>query len=200
MATRSNAIAELTRFWLQARHGCLLDESVAVRVPYGTSDIDFVAMRPDGDAWALPNGSQLRRAIVEVKDEHDDDKYGTRFGKALRVDTEMMGLEPWVSGGSKPYFTMLRQEHYAKATQLFGTNDFDRVFVVHAPSITLLSDLVPALITRRIHWLTIHEVVADLTVWYGDGKNRAFLRHTLAGDLWHLLIGFCGLRPSHVPE
>ena len=33
MAARSNALGELTRFWLQARHGCLIDESVAVRVP-----------------------------------------------------------------------------------------------------------------------------------------------------------------------
>jgi hypothetical protein len=46
MSARSNALGELTRFLLQARQGCPIDESVAMRVPYGNSDIDLVAVRP----------------------------------------------------------------------------------------------------------------------------------------------------------
>ncbi len=40
MSTRSNASTELARFWLQERHGCLLDEELPVPVPYALSDID----------------------------------------------------------------------------------------------------------------------------------------------------------------
>jgi hypothetical protein len=45
MTERSKAIAELTQFWLQARHGCLIDEVVTVPVPYALSHIDLLAVR-----------------------------------------------------------------------------------------------------------------------------------------------------------
>ena len=71
MANRGNACSELTRFWLQARHGCFTDESVPVAVPYASSDIDLLALRPDGTPFELPNGTQVGpRLIVETKDEH----------------------------------------------------------------------------------------------------------------------------------
>src|SRR4051812_41396752 len=92
MAARSNAISEMTRFWLQARHGCLVDESVAVKVPGGNSDIDLVAMRPDGGRIALPDATILGpRVIVETKDEHDWDSSGGEFGANLRSDVVKMG-------------------------------------------------------------------------------------------------------------
>jgi hypothetical protein len=47
MSSRSNALTEITRLWLQARHGCLVDESIPVPVPYALSDIDLIALRPD---------------------------------------------------------------------------------------------------------------------------------------------------------
>jgi hypothetical protein len=46
MATHSNALSELTRFWLERRHGCFLREEVPVPVPNGRSDIDFMAVIP----------------------------------------------------------------------------------------------------------------------------------------------------------
>lgn len=39
----------LFRFWLQERHGCLIDDELPVPVPYALSDIDLVAMRVDTD-------------------------------------------------------------------------------------------------------------------------------------------------------
>jgi len=72
MASRSNACSELTRFWLEARHGYLITESVPVPVPYGRSDINFIAMHPRLNTLTLPDGSNLGpRLIVETKDEHD---------------------------------------------------------------------------------------------------------------------------------
>jgi len=71
MANRGNACSELTRFWLQARHGCFTDESVPVAVPCASSDIELLALRPDGTPFELPNGTQVGpRLIVETKDEH----------------------------------------------------------------------------------------------------------------------------------
>ena len=86
MVARSNALSELTRFWLQARHGCLVDEAIPVKVPYAHSDIGLVVVRPDFQAWLLPDGTQVIRAIVETKDEHDFDPEGRDFGKRLRAD------------------------------------------------------------------------------------------------------------------
>ncbi|MFN8504310.1 hypothetical protein [Kouleothrix sp.] len=196
MAARSNALGELTRFWLQARHGCLIDESVAVRVPYGNSDIDLVAMRPDGMPWQLPDGTPITRAIIETKDEHDFDSGGRDFAKRLRADVAALGDGSWIPKAQKAHFSMLRQEHFDKAVQIFGSDDFDRLFVVHALEQTTRSELGPLLATRRIQWLTVHELVDDLLSWYGPGKGQAALRHTLVGDLWHLLVGYCGMRRS----
>ncbi|NWF81293.1 MAG: hypothetical protein HXY37_14825 [Chloroflexi bacterium] len=89
---------------------------------------------------------------------------------------------------------MLRQEHFEKAVQIFGGDDFDRLFVVHTLEQATRSELGPTLATRRIYWLTVHELVADLLTWYGADKNQAALRHTLIGDLWHLLVGYCGMQ------
>ncbi len=67
MAARSNALSELTRFWLEARHGCLVQESIPVPVPYGQSDIDFLAMHPRLLSITLPDGAQIGpRFIVET--------------------------------------------------------------------------------------------------------------------------------------
>ena len=54
--------------------------------------------------------------------------------------------------------------------------------------------LAPLLAPRRIHWLSIRDVTRDLLVWYAAHPARASLRHTLVGDLFHLLVGFCGWR------
>ena len=197
MAAWSNAISELTRFWLQTRHGCLVNEAIPVKVPHAHSDIDLAALRPDLQSWSLPNGTQIIRAIIETKDEHDFDPDGRDFGKRLRADVKVMGDDLHISAEQKACFSMLRQQHYETATTFFGTTDFDRLFVVHALDQQVRMELCPSLaMHKRIHWLTVREVVMDLQQWYEQHSNPATLRHTLMGDLWHLLIGYCGLRPT----
>jgi len=196
MASRSNALSELTRFWLQSRHGCLVAESVPVKVYRGYSDIDFVAMRPDLRPWTLPDGTQVLRVIVEAKDEHDFDPAGRDFGQRLEEDAEMLGDSQYIAKGKRARFSMLRQEHYEKAASLFGTTAFHRLFVVHALDKEMRQKIAPALAReKRIHWITIEEIVSDLMAWYESLENRSTLRYTLVGDLWHLLVGYCDLKP-----
>lgn len=195
MASRSNACSEITRLWFEARHGCLLTESVPVRVPYGHSDIDLVAIQPSMNAVTLPDGRLVGpRLIVESKDEHDFDPKGKDFGKWLMSDSSKLGTLPFISmaepGTVK--FSMLREQHYRKAVDLFGGADFDRLFVVHAIDSTMLASLDATLAEKRIHWITIDTVMRDLLDWYRQHPHPTSLRHTLIGDLWHLLFGFCG--------
>lgn len=198
MAARSNAIAEITRFWLQSRYGCVVDEAVPVIVPYNYSDIDLIALRPDLSAWTLPDGTQVTRLIVETKDEHDFDPNGRDMGRRLLQDLQALGDEQYSPAGRKVNFSMLRQEHFETATKLFGTTEFDRLFVVHALDPLVRSELCPPLSTKqRIHWLTIKEVIVDLQEWYRLHPRKAMLRHTLVGDLWHLLVGYCGLQTTN---
>lgn len=193
MAARSNAICELTRFWLEARHSCLTGESVPVKVRGGNSDIDLIASRPDSSRFSLPTGANVGpRLIVETKDEHDFDKSGREFGKMLRADAAMMGQAAFISDeAGKPKFTMLRKQHFDKATSIFGSSDFDRLFVIHAVDPQVQSEVGPVLVEKRIYLIGIREVVKDLQVWYSTHASRATLRHTLVGDLVHLLWGYC---------
>jgi hypothetical protein len=199
MAARSNACSELTRFWLEARLGYLVHESVPVPVPYALSDIDFLAMQPRA-VESRPEPVQVLglslkpRLIVETKDEHDWEASGREFGNYLQADIVKMGDAAFIPLKTKGVkFTMLRQEHYRKAEQLFGTDDFDRLFVVHALDPSIRQALTPELSSRRIFWLTVPELVQDLVAWYRAHPRPAALRNTLVGDLLHLLVGFCGL-------
>jgi hypothetical protein len=129
MPTRTNACSELSRFWLEARHGCLVTEGVPVPVPYALSDIDLMAQHPRGKQITLPDGRSVGpRLIVETKDEHDWEPTGREFGLALRSDFEKMDGGLHIPKGVKGVkFTMLRQQHHEKAMELFGTDDFDRL-------------------------------------------------------------------------
>lgn len=92
MMARSNACSELTRFWLEARHGCLITESVPVPVPYGQSDLDLVAIQAAQRPILVPGGASIGpRLIVEAKDEHDWEPTGREFGRLLRTDLSKMG-------------------------------------------------------------------------------------------------------------
>jgi hypothetical protein len=195
MAARSNACSELTRFWLEARHGCLVTEGVPVSVPYGLSDIDLVAMHPENLQITLPGGVTLGpRIIVETKDEHDFDPSGKGFAKLLQNDAAMLTELPFIAIGNKNVkFSMLREQHYRRAEALFGTDDFDRLFVVHALDRAVVDELGSTLAPRRIHWLTIPELVRDLLDWYRAHERPTSLRNTLTGDIWHLLVGYCRL-------
>jgi len=195
MATRSNACTELTRLWLESRHGLLSGESLPVPVPYGLSDIDLIALHPREQQIQLPNGQVVGpRLIVEVKDEHDFDPTGKDFGKLLRADVAFIAEAGFIPTGTKGVkFSMLRQQHFETAADLFGTRAFDRVFVVHAIDQGVLAEFDILFATHRIHWVTIREVVRDLVAWYRLHPRPCGLRHTLTGDLLHLLVGFCGL-------
>jgi hypothetical protein len=204
MGSRSNAIEEITRFWLQSRHGCLVSESIPVPVPYALSDIDIAAVKSDGvTKIELPVGSDAQpvmvgpRLIVETKDEHDWDSSGNEFAALLQTDLSKMVDKLYIPRGAKGVkFTMLRQEHFEEATSYFGSDGFDRLFVVHAVNPNVLRQNSELLAERRVYFVTVRDVVADLCQWYSDPKLRkAGLRHTLVGDLWHLLVGFCGCVP-----
>lgn len=195
MSARSNACSELVRFWLQERHGCLIDDELPVPVPYALSDIDLVAMRADLSSFDLPDSTSIGpRVIVEAKAEHDWDITGREFGAALLKDLEIMGDQmsiPLDARGVK--FVMLRQQHYERAETNFGTQDLDRLFVVHALDPRERVELGPGLAERRIFWLIIPELVADIYAWYQTHPRRAALRRSPTGDLLHLLFGLCRL-------
>ena len=155
MPTRSNACSEVVRFWLQSRHGHLIDEAIPVPVPYALSDIDLVAYQPRGESVRLPDDSTIGpRLIVETKDEHDWEPLVREFGQLLRADLQKMDGNQFIRRGAKGVkFTMLRREHYERAVALFGTDDSDRLFVVHALDPVVRLELANALKQRRIHVL-----------------------------------------------
>jgi hypothetical protein len=199
MPGRTNAVSELTRFWFQARHGCLVNEAINVPVKSanggGNSDIDLIAIRADMQPFKLPDGQQVGpRLIVEAKDEHDFDPNGADFGKRLKDDVALMGQSHTIpKGTSGVKFTMLREEHHAVAVSMFGTSDFDRLFIVHAIDPQALAEVAPTLEQARIHWLTIPQLLDDLLLWYAAHPHPTELRQSLVGDLLHLLVGFCHL-------
>jgi hypothetical protein len=95
---------------------------------------------------------------------------------------------------------MLRQEHYEKGRQIVGTDDFDRIFMVHAIEQRVRDSQSAILLGYRIYFLTIRELVDDLLSWYRTHQRPTALRNTIMGDLFHLLVGFCQLNrsaPSH---
>jgi len=199
MAARSNAGTELTRLWLEHRHGCLVRESVQVPVRRSYSDIDFIAVHRTQEKILLPNGANIDpRLAVETKDEHDGPS-GGEFGKLLRADFSKIMNEGFIPLGTVDInFTMLKAEHFHVASKFLGTTDFDRLFIVHALDDTTRAEVCSVLATRhRIHWLTIPEMVTDLFHWYEsvDKAERVSLRNTLSGDLFHLLVGYCGFGP-----
>lgn len=196
---RFNAASELATFWIDVRHGFLVTESVPVAVPYGLSDIDILAMHPDGSTFTLPNGQTVGpRVIIEAKDEHDFDPKGKAFGKALRSDMAAMGDARYVlSKLTTPIkFSMLREAHYRVACDRFGVDDFDRLFIVHAVDPIAVADLQALMAERRIWWVTLPEIVRDLEEWYRKHPRPTGLRHSPVGDLLHLLFGYCGVTAS----
>lgn len=202
MSSRSNACSELVRFWLEARHGCFVQESIPVPVPYALSDIDFTAIHPLAHPVQLPNGVSVGpRFIVETKDEHDWEPRGREFGNLLVRDLALMHDQPFIPRGQPGVkFSMLRQEHFERAALLFGTDDFDRLFVVHAMNPVVLTEHGPMLAQRRIFWATIPALVRDLADWHRVHERPAAPRNTLTGDMLHLLLGLRRLEiPVDVP-
>jgi hypothetical protein len=197
MATHINAFSELTKFWLQAKNHCLVYESLPVPVKYNQSDIDLLAIQGKMKPFTLPDGTPIgSRVIIETKDEHDWDASGKEFGTLLDADIQMMQDGSFISRGTKCKFSMLREEHYEVATSFFDSNDFDRLFVLHAINSEVLDRHKDFLASKRIYVTTIADVVADLMIWYKAHGRKAGLRNTLTGDIWHLMVGFCGCVPA----
>jgi len=67
MATRNNALSEITRFWLQECHGLFLRESVPVRVTRGISDIDFVVTSPKKEQVTLLDRIKFKTPLWKQK-------------------------------------------------------------------------------------------------------------------------------------
>jgi hypothetical protein len=157
-----------------------------------------MAFRVDGTKIRLPAGEAVGpRLIVESKDEHDYDPAGRNFGVCLLRDVDALGTDLFVPADhpQKVAFTMLKEQHFDLATQIFGTSDFDRVFVVHALDDVVREQISEPLRQKRIHWVTVHELLTDLRQWYNTHDRPAGLRHTLTGDIFHLLFGYCGVKP-----
>lgn len=107
-----------------------------------------------------------------------------------------MGDDAWIPAGTRGVkFVMLRQEHAERAAGYFGTDDFDRLFIVHALDPKVRAELTPRLAELRIFWTTIPELIEDVSAWYQSHPRRTALRRTLTGDLLHLLFGLGGLAP-----
>lgn len=133
---------------------------------------------------------------MEGKDEHDYDAKGREYGKRLLKDMEALGDGRFVPSDhpEKVGFTMLKQQHFEVASRTFGTDDFDRVFVIHALAEGTRQQVTDLLGKKRIFWITVHELLHDLRTWYGTHERPAGLRHTLMGDLFHLLFGYSDVR------
>ncbi len=154
-------------------------------------------MRPDLSTFTMPDGTSIGpRVIVEVKAEHDWNLAGREFGQLLETDVDLLDEGSWIPAGTRGVkFVMLRQEHAECATAYFGTDDFDRLFIVHALDPRVRAELTPRLAELRIYWMTIPELIEDVYTWYQSHQRRAALRRTLTGDLLHLLFGLGGLAP-----
>ncbi len=200
MAARSNAITELVRFWLEARHQCLAHESLPVPVYRGISDIDLLAVRGNMTQFPLPDRTEVGpRVIVETKDEHDYDWKGKGFARGFAADISRLGdnlFIPETRPSTPCYFTMLREQHFRRATEFFGGESFDRLFVFHAIDRTVMDVTKEHMEAKGIYVLSVGEVVSDLCNWYSTYQGKPRLRHTLTGDMWHLLVGFCGCAPA----
>lgn len=202
MSSRNNALSAITKFWLEYRHGYLVRESIPVPVKCALSDIDLLAMHPKGAKLHLPGGGQIgSRIIVETKDEHDWEPTGKEFAKLLQQDVAQLSPEGYVSAEVRGIkFSMLREQHFRCAEKIFGTSDFDRLFVVHAIDPAFFTPMKFRLADARIFWISICDIAHDLLVWYDQHSRRAELRQDLTADFFHLLVGFCGFRPESVSD
>jgi hypothetical protein len=157
-------------------------------------------MRPDGHRLLLPSGAEIGpRLIVEAKDHHDYDASGRAFADLFEKDLQLMAGRQSIAAGTKDvFFTMLRDEHFEATRRLFGTDNFDRLFVVHAFEGARSEATSAGLAASRVFLLDTNSLIADLLQWYETSERKSGLRNSLIGDVWHLLVGFCRLRPEQV--
>lgn len=193
MAARSNALSEITRFWLQECHGLLLRESIPVKLKRNNSDIDFVAASPAGPVTLL-NRITFKNAIIETKDERDFDPHGTDFAKRLSYDYTLLqgrAIDEDVSCN----FSMLKKQHHNVADKIFDEADFSKIFIFHNLKISGLEDMIADLHSLGIHVVTSSEVLQDIQGFFRTSRTGAGIRNSLVGDILDMLITYHGWGP-----
>jgi len=187
MATRSNALSEIARFWLQERHKLFLRESIPVRVKNGNSDIDFVVTTPE-ESVTLLERITFKNAIVEVKDERDADKHGTSFAKWFCYESKLLQGR-MINEETKCYFSMLKKQHHDKAEKIFNGTKFSKVFIFHNLNSARIEDhMIDDLRCRDIHVVTSFEMLADIQNFFKIDHPGSGVRNSLVGDILDMLI------------
>jgi type I site-specific restriction endonuclease len=144
-----------------------------MKAEHGFADyLLFVEEQPVGVIEAKPVGHTLGGVQVQAR------KYPEWLPDQLSPPRRPL---PFVYSSTGVETRMLRQQHYKTATAFFGTTEFHRLFVVHALDESVRQEICPGLANRRIHWLTVRELVADLLRWYENRDHRAPLSHTFMG-------------------
>lgn len=187
MATRSNALSEIARFWLQECHGLFIRESVPVKLTHNNSDIDFAATTPQ-ESVTLLDRITFKNAIIESKDERDFDPKGNDFLKRLNYDISILGSE-YIEGTQKCNFSMLKEQHHKKATEIFGGEDFVKLFIFH--NIKITDDaLIGSLARKKIFVIKSGEMLGDILNCLKTGYQGASVRNSLVGDILDMLIRY----------
>jgi hypothetical protein len=197
MATRSNALMEIARFWLQECHGLLLRESVPVKVKGNYSDIDFVVTSPTGPVQKpLLGRITFTNAIVETKNESYYDPRGTKFAKILRAHYNLLDENYLISAETKCHFSMLKELHHEATKKIFGRDaDFSKIFIFHNLDRTGLEDMLADLQGRDIHFVTSFEMLADIQNFFTNDHPGAGVRNSLVGDILDMLVSYHGWGP-----
>jgi len=193
MATRSNALSEIARFWLQECHGLLVRESVPVKVPRNNSDIDFVVTTP-ANSVTLLDRITFKNAIVETKDERDFDRRGTDFAKRLRNDFALL-QDCTISEGTSCNFSMLKREHHDVAEGIFKSAEFSKIFIFHNLKSSGIEDMFTDLRSRNIHIVNSFEMLSDILKFFKNSRSGAGIRNSLVGDILDMLITYHGWGP-----
>ncbi|MDR2725721.1 MAG: hypothetical protein LBC90_06610 [Candidatus Adiutrix sp.] len=189
MATRNNALSEIARFWLQECHGLFLRESVPVKVKHGNSDIDFIVTSPE-ESVTLLERIKFKHAIVETKDERDYDKLGTKFAERLQKDYRLLQGNRMISAETSCCFSMLKEQHHKQAEEIFGGNDFSKIFIFHSLNKTGLEDILAELCAKSIHVVTSSEILSDIQIYFKNHRHSAGIRNSLVGDILDMLITY----------
>lgn len=189
MATRNNALSEISRFWLQECYGLFIRECIPVRVPRNWSDIDFAVTSRQGRVRLLQR-IPIVNAIVETKDERDFDPRGTDFAKRLMNDFSV--LEHGVIDEKRSCnFSMLKQQHHEVATELFNGEEFAKIFIFHTlKQSEALDPIIARLRDLNIHFITSAEMLGDIQEFLNSNKRTASIRNSLVGDILDMLITY----------
>jgi hypothetical protein len=190
MATRSNALSEIARFWLQECHGLLLRESVPVKVRQGISDIDFIVKSPAGPVTLLGRIT-FTNAIVETKDERDFDPHGSDLAKRLLQDYDKLNENGMVNAETLCNFSMLKEEHHKAAKGIFGQDaEFSKLFIFNNLNRTGLEAKLAELCGRGIHFATSSEILSDIQKFFRESHPGAGVRNSLVGDILDMLVKY----------